>query len=36
VDNKQTADPEPRNYRLAVTLMEEEGRWLVSGLEFVA
>jgi Mce-associated membrane protein len=36
VDNKQTADPEPRNYRLEVTLVEEDGRWLVSGLEFVA
>lgn len=36
VDNKQTADPEPRSYRLEVTLVEEDDRWLVSGLEFVA
>lgn len=36
VDNKQTAAPEPRNYRLKVTLVEEDGHWLVSGLEFVA
>lgn len=36
VDNKQTATPEPRNYRLQVTLVKRGERWLVSGLEFVA
>lgn len=36
VRNKQTADAEPRNYRLRVDLLRSEGRWLVSGLEFVA
>lgn len=36
VDNKQTGDPAPRNYRLEVTLTEQGNRWLVSGLEFVA
>lgn len=36
VDNNQTATPEPRNYRLKVTLVKKGERWLVSGLEFVA
>lgn len=36
VDNKQTATPEPRNYRLEVKLVRKGERWLVSGLEFVA
>lgn len=36
VKNKQTADAEPRNYRLRVDLLRSDDRWLVSGLEFVA
>jgi len=36
VRNKQSADAEPRNYRLRVDLRYDDGRWLVSGLEFVA
>lgn len=36
VDNKQTATPEPRNYRLRVQLVKKGEGWLVSGLEFVA
>lgn len=36
VKNKQTAKAEPRNYRLRVDLQQDDGRWLVSGLEFVA
>lgn len=36
VENKQTAEAEPRNYRLRVDLQQEDERWLVSGLEFVS
>ena len=36
VENKQTAQAEPRNYRLRVDLQQDDDRWLVSGLEFVA
>lgn len=36
VDNRQTATPEPRNYRLQVKLVKKGEEWLVSGLEFVA
>ena len=36
VSNKLAVKPEPRNYRLRVDLVETHGRWLVSGLEFVA
>jgi len=36
VQNKQTAEAEPRNYRLRVDLQQDDDRWLVSGLEFVA
>ncbi|MFC5731495.1 MULTISPECIES: nuclear transport factor 2 family protein [Nocardioides] len=36
VKNKQTAEAEPRNYRLRVDLQRDDDRWLVSGLEFVA
>lgn len=36
VRNKKAVEPEPRNYRLRVDLVETRGRWLVSGLEFVA
>lgn len=36
VDNKSTKEAEPRNYRLKVDLLQSDGRWLVSGLEFVA
>lgn len=35
VENKQTAEAEPRNYRLRVDLKQDDDRWLVSGLEFV-
>ncbi len=36
VKNKQSAEAEPRNYRLRVDLQYDGDRWLVSGLEFVA
>ena len=36
VENTQTAEAEPRNYRLRVDLQQDDDRWLVSGLEFVA
>lgn len=36
VENKQTSKAEPRNYRLRVDLQQDDDRWLVSGLEFVA
>lgn len=36
VQNKQAEKPQPRNYRLSVDLEKVDGRWLVSGLEFVA
>jgi Mce-associated membrane protein len=36
VKNKQIAKAEPRNYRLRVDLQQDDDRWLVSGLEFVA
>lgn len=36
VKNKRTAEGEPRNYRLRVDLQQDDDRWRVSGLEFVA
>jgi Mce-associated membrane protein len=36
VENDKTAKAEPRNYRLRVDLQQDDERWLVSGLEFVA
>ena len=36
VKTKQKAEEEPRNYRLRVDLQQDDDRWLVSGLEFVA
>ncbi|WP_183097320.1 hypothetical protein [Nocardioides pelophilus] len=36
VQNKDTDKAEPRNYRLKVDLVKMDGRWLISGLEFVA
>ena len=36
VRNSKTAEAEPRSYRLRVDLRSDGGRWLVSGLEFVA
>lgn len=36
VQNKDTDKAEPRNYRLKVDLVKTDGRWLISGLEFVA
>jgi len=36
VKNKNTAKAEPRNYRLRVSLQKTDGRWLVSGMDFVA
>lgn len=35
VTNKATKKPQPRHYRLQVTLQKEGGRWLTSGLEFI-
>jgi Mce-associated membrane protein len=36
VKNKNTDKAEPRNYRLRVTLNKSSGKWLVSGMDFVA
>jgi Mce-associated membrane protein len=36
VKNKSTAQAQPRNYRLAVSLQKTGGAWLVSGLELVS
>jgi Mce-associated membrane protein len=36
VSNKRASKPEPRSYRLRVTVQKEDDRWLVSGLTFVA
>jgi Mce-associated membrane protein len=35
VTNRSTKTPQPRQYRLKVTLVEEDGEWLTSGLEFI-
>ena len=35
VTNSSTKTPQPRQYRLKVTLVEEDGEWLTSGLEFI-
>ena len=35
VTNKSTQTPQPRQYRLKVTLAKEDGEWLTSGLEFI-
>lgn len=35
VTNKSTRTPQPRQYRLKVTLQEVDGEWLTSGLEFI-
>jgi Mce-associated membrane protein len=35
VSNKQTEKPQPRQYRLQVHVQKVQGRWLVSGLEFI-
>lgn len=35
VSNKSTRRPQPRQYRLQVTLQKEDGQWLVSGMEFI-
>ena len=34
-DQQEHEDPQPRQYRLQVTLVEEDGEWLTSGLEFI-
>ncbi|MGA8846604.1 MAG: hypothetical protein WB471_08335 [Nocardioides sp.] len=36
VDNLNTGEPEPRNYRLEVEFKQVDGMWLVSTLRFVA
>lgn len=36
VDNRSSASPEPRSYRLEVDLEQVDGEWLVSALRFVA
>lgn len=36
VENLNTTKPEARNYRLRVSLDKVGGRWLVSGMDFVA
>ena len=35
VTNKDTTTPQPRQYRLQVTVTKVDGRWLTSNLEFV-
>ena len=35
VTNKATTKPQPRQYRLQVTLTRHDGRWLISNLGFV-
>lgn len=35
VTNKSARTPQPRQYRLQVTLVESDGKWLTSGLEFI-
>ncbi len=35
ISNKRTEEPQPRQYRLQVTLQREDGRWLVTALEFI-
>lgn len=35
VTNKATKQPQPRQYRLQVTMEKVDGRWLTSGLEFI-
>lgn len=35
VTNKATSKPQPRQYRLQVTLTEHDGQWLISNLGFI-
>jgi Mce-associated membrane protein len=35
VSNKDTEEPQPRQYRLRVTMTEVDGEWLVSNMEFI-
>lgn len=35
VTNKSTKTPQPRQYRLQVTMQKSGGEWLTSGLEFI-
>ncbi len=35
VTNKEAKTPQPRQYRLQVTMVKEDGKWLTSGLEFI-
>jgi Mce-associated membrane protein len=35
VTNKKASTPQPRQYRLQVSLVEEGGEWLTSGLELI-
>jgi hypothetical protein len=35
VTNRSTSTPQPRQYRLQVTVTRVGGRWLTSNLEFV-
>jgi Mce-associated membrane protein len=35
VQNLATTQPQPRHYRLQLDLAKQDGRWLVSGLQFV-
>jgi Mce-associated membrane protein len=35
VQNLSTSEPQPRHYRLQLDLAEQDGRWLVSSLQFV-
>jgi hypothetical protein len=35
VTNKSTKKPQPRQYRLQVTMQRRDGEWFTSGLEFI-
>jgi hypothetical protein len=35
VDNTSVKQPQPREYRLQVTVTRVDGDWLVSGMEFI-
>jgi Mce-associated membrane protein len=35
VDNTSVDEPQPREYRLQVTVTKVDGEWLVSGMEFI-
>jgi hypothetical protein len=36
VANNQTPAPEARNYRMDVSMVYQDGRWLANGAEFIS